>query len=230
MADLAVTAVLWDIDGTLITSGGAIARLFLDAVEVVCGVRPSPAGLDFGGRLDPEIAAMLVRAAGGRPDDVPLVLARFEGLVTEREAELTTQVALLPGVPLLVGRLAEAGVPQTVVTGNLESVGRFKLRAAGLVPPLDPALGGFGASAADRAAVARVALGRLAATGWSGALDTCWIVGDTPRDLACARALGLRCALVATGRHTFESLSALGPDAVLVDLEHHLYLRWELKE
>ena len=216
--DSRVSAVLWDIDGTLLTSGGAVARSFLDAVEAICERRPDPTGLDFGGRLDPEIGALLVQAAGGRPDVVPAVLSHFEALIAERRDELHPQVAVLPGVRELVTELARLGVTQTVVTGNLESVGRFKLNAAGLVPPLDVDLGGFGASAIDRAAVAQVALARLRATGWGGAPGTCWIVGDTPRDLACARAIGVRCALVATGRHPAESLALLGADLVLATL------------
>jgi phosphoglycolate phosphatase len=211
----AVTAVLWDIDGTLITSGGAVARTFLDAVEDICGTRPTPAGLDFGGRLDPDIAALLVEAIDGRPSQVPEVLAHFEALVATRRDALSLHVALLPGVRELVTELGDLGVPQTVVTGNLESVGLLKLHAAGLVPPLDPALGGFGASAPDRAGVAQIALDRLVAAGWHGSPETCWVIGDTPRDLACARALGLRCALVATGRHSADSLTHLGADLVL---------------
>jgi phosphoglycolate phosphatase len=216
--DRRVSAVLWDIDGTLLTSGGAVARSFLDAVETVCGRRPDPSGLDFGGRLDPEIGALLVQAAGGQAELLPVVLDHFEALILERRDQLHPHVALLPGVLQLVTELAELGVTQTVVTGNLESVGRFKLDAAGLVPPLDVTLGGFGASAIDRAAVAQIAVERLRATGWAGSPDTCWIVGDTPRDLACARAIGVRCALVATGRHSVESLTALGADLVLASL------------
>lgn len=208
----AVTAVLWDIDGTLLTSGGAVARTFLDAVEAVCGARPDPAGLDFGGRLDPEIAALLVGAVGGEPDQVADVLAQFESMVNDRQDMVRDLVTLLPGVRELVERVAEAGIIQTVVTGNLESVGHVKLSAAGLVPPIDLSLAGFGASGTDRTAVAQAALDRLAGAGWSGSPDTCWVVGDTPRDLACAQALGLRCALVASGRYSVEALTGLGAD------------------
>jgi phosphoglycolate phosphatase-like HAD superfamily hydrolase len=79
-------------------------------------------------------------------------------------------------------------------------------------------VGGYGDSALDRAAVARVAIDRLSAAGWHPDLDEVWIVGDTPRDLACARAVGVHCALVATGRITFGELSGLGADIVLPDL------------
>ena len=67
--------------------------------------------------------------------------------------------------------------------------------------------------------MAAVALRKLAADGWDAALDTCWVVGDTPRDAACAKAIGVRCALVATGRHSAESLSTLGADVVLEDFD-----------
>lgn len=221
----AVNAVLWDIDGTLLTSGGAVARTFLDAVSAVCGSRPDPTGLDFGGRLDPEIANLLVTAVGGRPEQVADVLTHFEALVAQRRDALREHIRPLPGVADLVAELAAAGVTQTVVTGNLESVGRLKLDAAGLVPPIDLEFGGFGASAVDRAAVAQFALDGLTNAGWRGTADTCWIVGDTPRDLACARALGLRCALVATGRHSLESLAALGADLVLDGLAEAAPLR-----
>jgi phosphoglycolate phosphatase len=222
---IGVTAVLWDIDGTLLKSGGVVARTFLDAVEAVCGTRPGTSGLDFGGRLDPEIAALLVEAVDGRPHQVPDVLAHFEALVAERADVLRGFVQLLPGVRELVTSLADAGVAQTVVTGNLESVGHLKLSATGLVPPIDLSLAGFGASGADRTAVAQAALDLLAAAGWAGTPDTCWVVGDTPRDLACARALGLRCALVASGQYGVEALSGLGADLVLPGLADDAALR-----
>jgi phosphoglycolate phosphatase len=218
-----VTAVLWDIDGTLLTSGGVIARTFLEAVEVVSGSRPNLAGIDFGGRLDPEIASLLLASAGHDHTLVAEVLAHFEALVAARETAMLGHVMPLPGVLRLLSMLAELGVPQTVVTGNLRSVGMFKLRAAGLVPPIDPDVGGFGDSGNghERATVAQFALDQLTGAGWRTTPQTCWIIGDTPRDLACAQALGLRCALVATGRHSLASLAELGADVVFPDLSEH---------
>ena len=72
--------------------------------------------------------------------------------------------------------------------------------------------------APDRAAVARVALDRLSAAVGRPDPGQVWIVGDTPRDLACAQAIGVRCALVATGRRTVGELTGLGADIVLPDL------------
>jgi phosphoglycolate phosphatase len=210
--------VLWDIDGTLVSSGGVAARAFLDAVAEVTGRRPSSERRDYGGRLDTEIAAMLLAAVGAAPDRVPEVLAALERLVTARLDELRAQTSTYPGVEALLAHLAKAGIQQTVVTGNVAAVARYKLEAGLLIPPIEPDFGGYGDSAADRAAVAQVALDRLAAAGWQPDLSQVWIVGDTPRDLACAQVIGARCALVATGHRTTRELTGLGADIVLPDL------------
>jgi len=224
------TTVLWDIDGTLVNSGGVAARAFLDAVTEVTGARPSAERRDYGGRLDPDIAAMLLAAVGAPADRIPDVLEVLQRLVAERLDDLRAQTSTFPGVPALVAKLAGAGVKQTVVTGNLAAIARQKLDAGGLIPPVEPGFGGYGDSAPTRAGVAQVALGRLAAAGWRPQPDEVWIVGDTPRDLACARAIGVRCALVATGRTTFGQLNDLGADIVLPDLAdpRPLLSRWQI--
>jgi phosphoglycolate phosphatase len=224
------TTVLWDIDGTLVQSGGVAARAFLDAVAEVTGVRPSAERRDYGGRLDTEIADMLLAAVGAEPARVAEVLEVLERLVTERLDELRAQTTTFPGVSALLAKLAEAGVKQTVVTGNLAAIARHKLEAGGLIPPIELSFGGYGDSAPTRAAVAQLALDRLAAAGKQPRLDEVWIVGDTPRDLACARAIGVRCALVATGRIAVAELSGLGADIVLPDLSdpRPLLTRWQI--
>jgi phosphoglycolate phosphatase len=214
-----IGAVLWDIDGTLLTSGKVAGTAFLDAVEQVTGTRPEGRGLDLGGRIDPEIAGVLLESVGADDHLVPPVLAKLREIAVERVADFHEHVVLLPGVRVLVDLLERSGVTQTVVTGNIDVVGRIKLAAAGLVPPIAPELGGFGDGGRDRVAVARVALGRLAAAGGQVSPERSWIVGDTPRDLHCARALGLPCALVGTGRHSAESMAPLGADVLLDSFE-----------
>jgi len=212
------TTVLWDIDGTLLHSGGVAAQAFLEAVAEVTGVRPTSERRDYGGRLDPEIAEMLLTAVGAELTCIPDVLEALRRLVSGRLDELWAQTSPCPGVEALLGKLAAAGVRQTVVTGNLAAIARWKLEAGGLIPPIELDVGGFGDSGVSRAAVAQVALDRLSAAGWQPDPGEVWIVGDTPRDLGCARAVGVRCALVATGRTPFEDLSGLGADIVLPDL------------
>jgi phosphoglycolate phosphatase len=212
------TTVLWDVDGTLLRSGAVAPVAFLDAVAEVTGVRPTAERRDYGGRLDPEIAEMLLTAVGAEMTLVADVLTALRRLVLERLDELRAQTRTFAGVDSLLARLAAAGVRQTVVTGNLAAIARYKLEAGGLIPPIELGPGGFGDSAASRAAVAQVAIDRLAADGWQPDPGEVWIVGDTPRDLACARAVGVRCALVATGRTPIEALAGLGADIVLPDL------------
>jgi phosphoglycolate phosphatase len=225
-----VSTVLWDIDGTLLRSGGVAAQAFLDAVAEVTGVRPTPERRDYGGRLDTEIADMLLTAVGAPTTHIADVLEVLQHLVGERLAELRAQTSTHPGVDALVAMLATAGVRQTVVTGNVAAIARHKLAAAGLIPPIELDVGGYGDSAPNRAAVAQVALDRLSAAGWQPDLSGVWIVGDTPRDLACARTIGVRCALVATGHRTVAELTGLGADIVLPDLSdpRPLLRRWQI--
>ena len=214
------TTVLWDIDGTLLRAGGVAARAFIDAVTEVAGVRPTPTPeqQDYGGRLDTEIADMLLTTGGASSTLATGVLDVLQRLVDERLGDLRAQTSTYPGVDALVARLAAAGIRQTIVTGNLKAIARHKLEAGGLIPPIELDFGGYGDSGPDRAAVAQRALDLLSDGGWQPDPGGVWIVGDTPRDLVCARAVGVRCALVATGRRPFAELAALGADVVLPDL------------
>ncbi len=118
MAARRVTTVLWDIDGTLVRSGGVAARAFLDAVTEVTGVRPTAERRYYGGRLAPEIADMLLAAVGSQTTRVADVLDVLQRLVAERLDELRAQTSTYPGVNALLASLAEAGVVQTVVTAT----------------------------------------------------------------------------------------------------------------
>src|SRR6202012_4356014 len=90
-AQARATTVLWDIDGTLLRSGGGAALAFLDAVTEVTGVRPSAERRDYGGRLDTEIADMLLTAVGAPVTHTADVLLVLERLVAERLGELRAQ-------------------------------------------------------------------------------------------------------------------------------------------
>jgi phosphoglycolate phosphatase-like HAD superfamily hydrolase len=125
-----------------------------------------------------------------------------------------------PGVAKLLPRLAaEPGVLQSLLTGNLEANARMKVAAFGLDRWLDFEAGAYGSDDADRERLVPVALERVERR-YGRRLDPrdVWVVGDTPRDLACARAGGARCLLVGTGRDGYERLKGIGADAVLPDL------------
>jgi phosphoglycolate phosphatase len=123
-------------------------------------------------------------------------------------------------VPELLSRLAADGdVDQTVLTGNIAPNAMVKVGAFGLERWLNLEMGAYGSDDADRNALVPIAMKKVeAARGRTFTPDQVWVVGDAPNDLACARAAGVRCLLVATGRPTYEELRALHPDALRHDL------------
>jgi phosphoglycolate phosphatase len=215
---VAGAAVLWDLDGTLLRATGTGVRCFRSALATVCGVEWPTARIDFGGRTDPEIAGLLLEASGADAARAADLLAHVESMYAELEDEFRAATSILPAVEEVLVRLAGTGTVQTVVTGNIEPVARRKVDAIGMARHLRLDLGAYGSDHHDRPALVALARQRLAAAGHDVAPDRTWVVGDTPRDLACARANGVRCALVATGTYAREVLDGLGADLVVDDL------------
>ena len=105
------------------------------------------------------------------------------------------------------------------MTGNIRPGAAVKLGAFGLDRWLDLEIGAYGSDHADRNQLVPLAVERAAARHGHGfGPDEVWVVGDTPKDLGCAQAGGVRCLLVATGSHPIEELETLGADLVLPDL------------
>lgn len=215
----ASTVVLWDIDGTLVRSAGVGVRAFVMAVQRAAGLTWTPHRLDFGGRTDPEIASLILADAGCTdPSLVDPVLVALVEAYEELADDLRASIKVLPGVTAALDLLAGRQALQTVVTGNLQAVARAKVTAGDLDRHLRLELGGYGSDHAERAELVRRSLARVADGGPDVDPRAVWVVGDTPRDLACARANDVRCALVATGTYSFDDLAALGADLVLADL------------
>jgi phosphoglycolate phosphatase len=202
--------LLFDIDGTLLQRASAEhARALREAAAEVHGL----AGLDRvvvrpAGRTDLSIARELLLAAGvseaqvdARSDALQAAtVAAYERLCPP---DLTAKLA--PGMPELLAELA--GRPQafrlSLLTGNLEAVARRKLAAAGVADHFAPGQGAFGSDSESRDELPAIA--RARAGGWPRARTV--VIGDTPRDIACARADGLRVAAVATGPYPVEALA-----------------------
>jgi len=187
----------------------------------VLGARP-PERVAMSGMTDPQIVAeylaMLEVADGAR--HVPEILGHLEVELAAAEAEIRRRGRALPGVTEVLARLAEGGrVLQTLLTGNLAPNALVKVGAFGLERWLDLEVGAYGSDDADRNRLVPIALERAATMrGARFAPDRVWVVGDSPNDLACARAGGVRCLLVATGRFPYDELDALSPDASAHDL------------
>jgi phosphoglycolate phosphatase-like HAD superfamily hydrolase len=170
--------------------------------------------IEAAGRTDLAIARDLLLAAGvvePRLDELAVAaVAAYERVAPD---DLSGKVA--PGVLELLPRLAaEPDVFRlSLVTGNLEAVARLKLARAGLGGFFGAGQGGFGSDAEDRNLLPAIARGRAAVPPWPR--ERTAVIGDTPRDIACARADGVRVVAVGTGPFGVEALA--DADAVVDD-------------
>lgn len=214
--------VLFDIDGTLLSCGRHVRPIFRQALHEVFGpeVEIDVEDYDFAGKTDPRIVVDLV-TAGGRPAaQVRAALGRMrERFVALLDRRLRSEhVRVLPGVSeLLAGLGSASGLTLGLVTGNWSDGARVKLSRAGLTETF--ACGAFGDDGEDRNLLPPRALERAAEL-MGRRLDPreVLLIGDTPLDVACARAHGIPVLAVATGSCGAESLRAAGADWVVNDL------------
>ncbi len=212
------TVLLFDIDGTLMDSGGAGRRSIERAFERRHGRRDACAAVSFGGMTDRAIARAGLLAVGVTPtaaaiDD--LLAAYLDALVEE----LATTTALVHrGVEAALDAAAAAGAAVGLGTGNVRDGAHLKLARVGLHQRF--AFGGFGSDDEIRSALLRVGAERGAAV-LGARPEACRVVviGDTPKDVAAAQAIGAESVAVATGSYGEAALAACGPTWVVRDLE-----------
>jgi phosphoglycolate phosphatase-like HAD superfamily hydrolase len=215
--------VLWDIDGTLITTGVAGRRALEGGAAEAAGLDTVPE-VAMGGKTDPQIIAEILAAAGvpeGRIDElVPKGLAAAEALLAQWRSQMVSEGRVHPGVLGVLERLdATSGVRQSLLTGNIEANAFLKVDAFGLAGFFDFAVGAYGSDHAARDNLVPIALERAARLRSERYSPTeVWIIGDTANDLRCAHAGGVRCLLVGTGREGIGDLDGLSPDFVFPDL------------
>ncbi|MGP0031990.1 MAG: HAD family hydrolase [Acidimicrobiales bacterium] len=215
--------LLWDVDGTLVKTGGLGAAVFDVALERVLGVRPE-VRVRMSGKTDPQIVREYLSDMGieETPDLTEAVLGQIESELAAVAAtgRLATEGTACPGAATILGELAtRPSVLSTLVTGNVYPNAVVKVAAFGLDKWLDLSVGAYGSDNHDRTLLVPRAMSRVAEqTGWRTDPNQVWVIGDTPRDLECARAAGVRCLLVGTGRYTADSLEGIGANAVLDDM------------
>ena len=209
----AVRAVLFDIDGTLLVTGGAGGVAWQRAFEELHGVEADIAEHTEAGMTDPEIAAIVFREVIGR-----------EGSQEERSKaigcylkHLPDAVAasagyrVMPGIEQLLPRLIEEGLLLGLVTGNIEAAAHIKLARGHLNRFFS--FGGYGSDSADRTEVTKAALRRGAlVSGGTLADGACIAVGDTPRDVKAGHGAGIKVVGVATGSYSVEELRQADAD------------------
>ncbi|MCI0546016.1 MAG: haloacid dehalogenase-like hydrolase [Candidatus Rokubacteria bacterium] len=207
--------VLFDIDGTLITSRGAGRRALDRALRRAYGTAGALESYDLRGRTDLRIVFDVLEAAGLERERVKAGLGDcFEEYVRALVEEIGdgSGVVTLPGVADLVARLGQAeAVVLGLLTGNIEEGARIKLLPTGLWPQFR--LGAYGSDHADRRLLPSLAARRAQALlGRAFAPRDVLVIGDTPWDVDCARAFGAVSVAVATGNYGRDELLAEGPD------------------
>jgi phosphoglycolate phosphatase len=217
---------LFDIDGTLMLSGGAGSRALDRVFAARHGLTGALDAIDAGGKTDPQILGEVFAAHLGRApseDELAAIIADYLPLLVEELAR--SSLRLMPWVHQALDWLDRRGeVHLGLATGNVRAGAMAKLGRAALWERF--AFGGFGCDAAVRAEVVRAGIdrGRAHAGGAGGggaAIDDADIVviGDTLHDITAARACGIRVLAVATGSVDRATLASAEPDAVFDSLE-----------
>jgi phosphoglycolate phosphatase len=214
--------VLFDIDGTLVWTDGAGRRAIHHALTDVFG-STGPADYRFDGKTDPQIVRDLMRFVGHDDGHIDAHMrAVFDRYVEQLREELRApgyRPRVMPGVFELLDALeSRRDVVLGLLTGNLPESARAKLESVGI----DPArfrVGAYGSDHEDRPSLPEVARRRLREQlGMEVAGSDCVIIGDTPADVTCGRAVGARAIAVATGRYSTDDLRGHGAAAVFADL------------
>ena len=212
--------LLWDIDGTILHTGKAGETALGRAMEKLHGVNRGLQGLEIAGRTDKWIVEQLLGREGKRNGAEEI--ARFLDVYVELLAEELPlrNGGLHPGVlGILEAAHLRPELVQALLTGNIEKGARLKLTRYGVNHFFD-----FGAFADDSSI--RNELGPHAKRrakehhGEEFPPERIFVIGDTPHDVACARAIGAKAIAVATGSFTKRQLKDCGADAVFTDLAH----------
>jgi phosphoglycolate phosphatase len=218
MAD-AIKAVLWDIDGTLITTGGAGAVAWQRAFEDLYGVEANIEEHTRSGMTDPEITEIIFEEVIGRKgtdDEHAAVVAKYLEYMPDAVAE-SKGYEVMPGIAAILPRLADAGVVQGLVTGNVEPAARIKLARGDLDRYFT--FGGYGSDARDRTELTRKGIERGGeAAGAPLDLAATISVGDTPRDVSAGHGAGIRVVGVATGAYSVAEQEEAGADWAIADV------------
>ncbi|MCH7752494.1 MAG: haloacid dehalogenase-like hydrolase [Planctomycetes bacterium] len=219
----AIYTVLFDIDGTLLMTGGAGKLCFLETLREDFHLAGPNGNVPFAGRSDRAIALELMRENGVEPSE-----ENWQRFLTGYCRRIKTVLeastgCVLPGVVELLDEIAELDhVAVGLLTGNVEQGARAKLAHYGLAERF--AFGGFGDQHTDRndiaAAALRAAEQYLAgnSNGTPPTLRGAMVIGDTVNDVVCARSIGAYAVAVATGHASAAELTASEPDLVLTDL------------
>jgi phosphoglycolate phosphatase len=216
-------ALLFDIDGTLISTGGAGAASWRLAFDELYGIPADIGKFTDAGMTDSQVARRTFEAVIGHSPsrkELSVLLERRLNHLYETVAD-STGYRVLPGVEKLLPGLLERGYLLGLVTGNGEAAAHIKLHRARLNRFFS--FGGYGSDSDDRSELTKRALERAALVfGEPIQPNQCLAVGDTPLDVTAAHGAGIECVGVASGHFTVEQLREARADYVLGSLEERL--------
>jgi len=211
--------VLFDIDETLVHTGGSGARSWAWAFDQLYGVPADIGEHTSAGETDPQVGRATFQAVLGREpnhDELARLYSKYLWHLSE-DIWSSPGYRVLDGVEALLGRLADAGVMLGVVSGAMEGAARMKMDPGKLNRYF--VFGGYGSDSPDRTEITRLAAGKAARLhGRDLTHDEIYVVGDTPRDIEAARAAGLTAIGVASGHYSAEDLRATQADHILHSL------------
>jgi phosphoglycolate phosphatase-like HAD superfamily hydrolase len=216
MSQARETLYLFDIDGTLLLSGGAGKRALERVFQDRYGVADAMDGISPNGLTDPIIVERMFEKLGRAAEaaEIASLIAAYEAIL-EAEVATSTRFRLMPAARETVEALASRGAALGLATGNTEAGARIKMQRAGLWKHFR--CGGYGSDSRERSRLVAVAIER-ANECFGRRFEDVLVIGDTPFDVHAARACGARCVAVATGGHSEESLRAAGADEVYPSL------------
>jgi phosphoglycolate phosphatase len=217
--------VLFDIDGTLITTGGAGAEAWRRGFEEIYDTQVDIRKVTESGMTDPDVGRTALRHVLERDPtqrELALAMAKYMKYLAA-SVEESDGYRVMPGVVDRLRQLVDDGYLVGLITGNVEAAAHIKLARGGLNRFFS--FGGYGSDASDRVEVTRKALERgQLVSGGTLDLSSCMGIGDTPRDVTGAHGAGIVSVAVATGNYSAEALREAGADHVLASLEEELPL------
>lgn len=215
---------LFDIDGTLVDTGGAGMVALEEATLSIFGQAGPP--LDLAGATDLGIVHHIHSHFSVEPtcERIAAYFAAYQARLDWNLAHGGFPGRVIDGATALLNELtARPDSTLGLLTGNIAGGAASKVRHYGLASFFP--FGAYGCDHSDRNRLGPIALERAAAyAGRSFSAAETWIIGDTPKDINCAKAIGARCLAVATGRFTYAELEAHGADAVVESLDQALGL------
>ncbi len=209
--------VLFDIDGTLITAGGAGTRALNRAFQTLFGIEEGFRTISMAGKTDPQIMreGLKMHRLDHLDGNVDKMIEKY--LYYLKEEIENPMRHIMPGIKESLDLFEKRGMMIGLLTGNLEKGAKIKLKPFGIYDYFNS--GAFGSDHEDRDELLPIAIEKYKKQGLEYSPQDCYVIGDTPRDVQCAKVHGAHCIAVATGPYAMNDLQHTGADIVIKSLE-----------